>query len=194
MKYGGGVLYSIVFTELPFETVSGDVPAFHRVTYTSTQQNTKLSLRWSSVGPTSQTVAQHHWDIYYYIPLNLAEIYTWYMCSNWHQMSHQWVSNWGSELKLGQNLESDSYTANRWRWPRSIGIGPRLGQHLFALSLWTTIEFESILSWCWPTFCDVGPASNQHWLNVSCLLGGLYIYFTYIGTPSKHGTNKIRNK
>ena len=31
MKYGEGVLYNFVFTQLPFKTVSGDVTAFHRL-------------------------------------------------------------------------------------------------------------------------------------------------------------------
>ena len=31
MKYGEGVLYNFVFTELQFKTVSGDVTAFHRI-------------------------------------------------------------------------------------------------------------------------------------------------------------------
>ena len=40
MKYGEGVLYNIVFTELPFKAVSGDVTAFHRILLvTSSRKN-----------------------------------------------------------------------------------------------------------------------------------------------------------
>ena len=38
MKYGGGGLDNIVFTELPFKRVFGDVTAFHKILLNS--QNT----------------------------------------------------------------------------------------------------------------------------------------------------------
>ena len=31
MKYGGRILYNVVFIEQPFKSVSGDVTAFHRI-------------------------------------------------------------------------------------------------------------------------------------------------------------------
>ena len=48
-------------------------------------------------------------------------------------------------------------------------------RHSRSKTMQQTRDIELMLGQCWTSVVDVGPTLPQHWLNVSCLLGMLFL-------------------